>query len=242
MLPVLQRIHSFITQKNKKEETLRAYTSILKENFNYFNELSEEQKNRFVDRVYRYKRSKNFHLVEQEENPAIEVMISAAAVQLTFGMEDYKMNFFDDIYVTKDAYTYGLSNVPWAGHVNSRGIYISWNHFTQGYKYRNDRYNVGLHEMAHALEYEFQYGDSASDEVLRQKFESVMRQVEGVLFHEGWRPANLFTAEGLQNRHECWAESIELFFENPWELKQHYPDVYEGIMQLLNQNPLKSSS
>jgi Mlc titration factor MtfA (ptsG expression regulator) len=63
-----------------------------------------------------------------------------------------------------------------------------------------------------------------------------------VLFHEGWRPANLFTAEGLQNRHECWAESIELFFENPWELKQHYPDVYEGIMQLLNQNPLKSSS
>jgi hypothetical protein len=66
MLPVLQRIHSFITQKNKKEETLRAYTSILKENFNYFNELSEEQKNRFVDRVYRYKRSKYFHLVEQE--------------------------------------------------------------------------------------------------------------------------------------------------------------------------------
>src|ERR1043165_3444603 len=118
MLPVLQRIHSFITQKNKKEETLRAYTALLKENFQYFNELSEAEKSRFLERVYKYVRSKNFHLVEQEDNPLIEVMISAAAVQLTFGMEDYKMNFFSDIYVTKDAYTYGLSNVPWAGHVN----------------------------------------------------------------------------------------------------------------------------
>jgi MtfA peptidase len=236
-MTVIGKIRSYIIKK--REATFRGYSSILEKNFQYFVDLPSADKTKFLHRLHKYRKSKNFHLINQEENLEIEVMISAAAIQLTFGMKEYKMSFFDDIFVTRDAYTYGFSNVPWAGHVNSRGIHISWNHFTQGYKYRNDKYNVGLHEMAHALEYEFQYGDFASDEALKQAFESVMRQVEGVLFHEGWRPANLYTAEALQNRHECWAESIELFFENPSELEDHYPDLYEGIKRLLNQDPVR---
>ena len=237
---ILNRIYSLITKgsKRKKEALFANYLSILTEHFQYFNDLSVTEKNRFLHRVHKFRKSKNFHLVNQDDNIAIEVMISAAAVQVTFGLATYTMDFFDDIFVMRDAYTYGFSNVPWAGHVNHRGIHISWNHFMQGYKYKNDRYNVGLHEMAHAMEYEFHYGNYANEETLRPTYDSVMRIVEGVLFHEEWKAVNIFTEEGLKNKHECWAESVELFFENPGELKIYYPDLYNGIKKLLNQDPV----
>lgn len=238
-LPLIRQIKTFI--KNRKEKTFQEYSSILQNNFQYFIDLSETDKQKFLDRIHKYKKSKNFKLVQLEKDPSIPVLISAAAIQLTFGMKEYTMSYFDNIYITKDAYTYGFSNVAWAGHVNRRGIHISWNHFKQGYKHKNDRYNLGLHEMAHALEYEFHYGSYSNDEELVAQFARVMRQIDGVLFHEGWRPANLYTAEGLQNRHECWAESIELFFENPSELHQHYSDLFNGIKHRLNQDPLKNS-
>src|SRR5687767_3228213 len=102
-MKVLRRIRSFITRKKRK--ALSAYASILTEHFQYFNELTENDKTRFLQRVHKYRRSKNFHYIGHEENVTAEVLISAAAVQLTFGLIDYKMSYFEDIFVMKDAYT-----------------------------------------------------------------------------------------------------------------------------------------
>lgn len=239
-MSLINQIQTFL--KQRKQKTFEAYTAILIDNFPYFNTLSTTDQSKFLNRVHNYRKSKTFTLVGLEDNPAIEVLISAAAVQLTFGMNEYRMTFFKKIYVTKDAYTYGESTVPWAGHVNRNGIHISWNHFMHGYQYNNDKYNVGLHEMAHALEYEFQYGSYSNDEHLVLTFQGVMRQIDGVFFHEGWKPAKVFTEEGLQNKHEAWAESIELFFENPAELNRYYPDLFDGIKRLINQDPFKLGS
>lgn len=236
-MSLIQQIQTFI--KQRKQKTFAAYTTILTNNFPYFNSLSTSDQTKFLNRIHQYRKSKTFTLIGIENTPAIEVLISAAAVQLTFGMNEYRMTFFNKIYVTKGAYTYGESNVPWAGHVNRKGIHISWNHFMHGYKYNNDKYNVGLHEMAHALEYEFEYGSYSNNGQLVSLFQGVMRQIDGVLFHEGWKPAKLYTDEGLQNRHEAWAESIELFFEDPAELRQHYEDLFNSIKRLLNQDPVK---
>ena len=97
------------------------------------------------------------------EKEDVTVLVSAAAVQLSFGLPEYSFGFFDDIYIIKSAYTYGSSTTPWAGHVNERGIHVAWDHVLQGYASDSDGYNVGLHEMAHALEYEFAYGDFKYD-------------------------------------------------------------------------------
>ena len=40
------------------------------------------------------------------------------------------------------------------------------------------------------------------------------------------------------NYQECWAECAELFFENPRELNQEYPELYNTIKIILNQDPL----
>ncbi len=74
----------------------------------------------------------------------------------------------------------------------------------------------------------------------RKLFDKVMNKVEDVIIHERLQRSNIFTEEGIINRHECWAESIELFFENPAELNGYYPDLYNLIKSLLNQDTLQS--
>lgn len=227
-------------RKQKRTATLQFYADILDKNFPYYTTLNVADQEIFLKRLFKFRKAKNFHFPSMERDIKMEVLVSASAIQITFGLQNYMMEYFDDITIMRGEYFYGLNNVAWAGHVNHRGIHISWDHFMKGYKYRDDRYNLGLHEMAHALEYEFTYGRYSEDETLKGVYESVMRKVEGVRFHEEWQTSTLYTQEGLSNKHECWAESVELFFENPAELNKQYPELFYGIRMLLNQDPLAS--
>ena len=58
------------------------------------------------------------------------------------------------------------------------------------------------------------------------------------LLHEQQPGNDLYTDYGLKNSQEFWAESVELFFEKPERLKRCYPNLYNAIMQLLNQDPV----
>ncbi|MEJ0105339.1 MAG: hypothetical protein WDO19_23500 [Bacteroidota bacterium] len=60
------------------------------------------------------------------------VLISAAAVQLTYGLRNYLLPFFKDIYITADAYSTKAANDLYIGHVSPDGIYLSWKHFLKG--------------------------------------------------------------------------------------------------------------
>jgi MtfA peptidase len=227
----------FKSRDRRREHLMSVYSRILNTHFSYFIKLNEEEKKIFLYRIYRFIKSKDFRYIGLEENMEIEVLISASAVQLSFGLEKYKMGFFEDIYIMKDAYTYGSNQQPWAGHVNLKGIHISWHHFQHGYAIANDKYNGGLHEMAHALEYELAMGDYVDNELMQEHFKIVLAEIDKVILYEQLNRSSIFTDQGITNRHECWAESIEVFFENPMELKKHYSRLFDSIKIFLNQEP-----
>jgi Mlc titration factor MtfA (ptsG expression regulator) len=220
------------------QKELEWYSELISKYFEYFNELSVPQKQRFLRRVHSFKHKKEFHYIGLEASPQVPVLICAAAVQLTFGLRKYKMSFFRHIYIMADEYTYGLSSQPWIGHVNRKGIFISWKHFLHGYSVNSDRHNVGLHEMAHALVYANFLGGFSAEQHFVDYFEKYQTKTNGLMREEKWRICNLFSEQAINNFQECWAECAELFFENPSELNQHYPELYDAIKVILNQDPL----
>lgn len=224
--------------RKKREATIELYSLMLHNHFPFFKRLNDEARHEFALRVFDFRRSKNFHFLEMEAAEEIEVLVSAAAVQLTFGLPEYNYGFFEDIYVIRGAYTYGVSTTPWAGHVNHQGIYVAWDHVLKGYVTENDGYNVGLHEMAHAFEYEMVFGDYAHDHIRKYNFGMVTGAMRQQVIEQPLHPGGIYSAQGITNIHECWAESVEFFFEKPARLKEFYPEVYDAIMQLLNQNPV----
>ena len=109
------------TEKDLHEELLK-YQDVISKQFVYFTELTTLEKERFLERVYHFRKSKKFHYTGLDTNPEIEILISACAVQITFGLRKYRMPFFTDIFVMADQYHFGFNQQDWVGHVNRTGI------------------------------------------------------------------------------------------------------------------------
>ena len=226
-----------VTEKELHDELMK-YQDIITRQFVYYTELSQVEKERFLERVYHFRKSKKFHYTGLDPNLEIEILVSACAVQITFGLRKYRMSFFGEIFVVADQYHLGINQQDWVGHVNRIGIYLSWKHFLYGYSTNNDRYNVGLHEMAHALEYVNFLGFFSGTPTFKENFMLYKRQAELTFSEDQNANMNLFSEQGRSNYHEAWAEGVELFFENPAELNEFYPELYGLIKNLLNQDPL----
>src|SRR5690349_12817678 len=86
------------------DAVFQKYSMVIGSLFSYFNDLPEESKRKFVKRVCQFQGSKKFHYIGLENNEDIAILVSASAIQITFGLNNYMMSYFKDIYVLADAY------------------------------------------------------------------------------------------------------------------------------------------
>jgi Mlc titration factor MtfA (ptsG expression regulator) len=167
------------------------------------------------------------------------VLISGAAIQLTFGLKNYMLDYFNIIHVMRKEYVLNIDNETYDGHVSKEGIHISWNHFMEGYEDYADSVNVGLHEMAHALQFDAYLGfENEHDRNFKERLNDFSEEGRPV-FRAMRAGYNLFFDDyAMTNFDEFWAVSVENFFENPAAFKTKLPKLYQEISELLNQDPL----
>ena len=217
-------------------ETEQDYAGIIGQYIPYFNLLDDGQKKRFINRTWHFRNAKNFHFTGITEQKEMSILISAAAVQLTFGLSKYKLSYFKDIYVLPDAYEMDSSRLLVIGHVSKKGIHISWKYFLQGYADSSDSVNVAIHEMAHALEYNsfIDHLDTCPEFI--NDFVKFPRVFGPSLAHVIVQKRSYLRTYAYTNLQEFWAVSVEAFFENPSALKENMPDLYRSISEILNQD------
>ncbi|HEV8287342.1 MAG TPA: zinc-dependent peptidase [Chitinophagaceae bacterium] len=214
------------------------YSSIISQYISYFNELPDTGKKRFLERTAHFRSLKQFNYIGMEEKKEIPILISAAAIQITYGLEKYELPFFRNIYVTPDAYQKTGEREIFIGHVSPDGIYISWKYFLQGYLDKTDNVNVAIHELAHALEHESFIDDTTVDKDFKTDF-AKFSSVSGPVFASVIvQRRSYLRSYAFTNVQEFWAVSVEAFFENPAGLKQNMPELYGILCDVLNQDPL----
>jgi Mlc titration factor MtfA (ptsG expression regulator) len=217
----------------------QTYDVLLQQYSPYYRNLDASLKDRFMKRTLEFMTIKKFEFVDLMEEDHMPLLISAAAVQLTFGLQNYLMDHFDTIYVMKQDYRYGLYNVPFQGHVNDDGIYLSWNNFLRAYTNYNDGDNVGLHEMAHALAYVNFTANNGVDEGFKSRFYK-FSAVGRTVFRRLQNGETTFLGSyAATNYQEFWAVCVENFFERPETFRMQMPDLYFAMCNLLNQDMLK---
>lgn len=219
-------------------ETANKYSAIILRVLPYFGKLSDANKERFLKRVYNFKSRKSFHFHGLSPSEEVEILVSAAAVQVSFGLRNYRFSFLREIYILSDAYQTINAREMFIGHVSPTGIYISWKHFVQGFANYADGVNVALHEMAHALLHENFIQETGIDWDFRQDFDKLPSifgplMTQAIVDRRSYLRGYAFT-----NFHEFWAVSVENFFENPQGLKDNLPQLYGILCDTLNQDPL----
>jgi len=212
--------------------------NLLKQKNSYFRNLSPDAQEVFVDRLFKFMADKKFigreGLVITDE---IKVLISAAAIQLTFGLKDYMISHLYAINVFPRIFFSKYLNANLKGLNTQSGVLsLSWNDFKEGFAVEDDKINLGLHELAHAL-----YIDLDEEGNYDEHFSAYFEKWEDVAMKDYLelkeKKTTFLRGYGGTNMHEFFAVCVEHFFEAPKEFKKQLPHLYNYLMLMLNQDP-----
>jgi Mlc titration factor MtfA (ptsG expression regulator) len=229
-------------QRNKIDQLLQTrqvdYDNILSRYNPYYKSLSSGGRDRFLKRVLLFVQSKRFEYIDMDAQESMPLLIGAAAVQLTYGLDHFLLDYFGTIYVVRNKYTYGPTATPYEGHVSQDGIYLSWADFTREYADYGDGQNVGLHEMAHALTYVNFTAHEGRDPTFHDAFVNFSAVARPVFERMKAGETNILNSYAATNYQEFWAVCIETFFERSADFSTSLPKLYTALCTLLNQDPL----
>lgn len=213
-------------------------SNLLETHFPYYRKLAtQKERNRFVRRVICFSRLKEFRFQDMEKSKDVCDLVSAAAIQLTFGLRNFRLPYFDTLHIINGEYRHFAYATPFQGHVSNGQIYLSWPHVKYGYEQKNDSYNVGLHEMAHALAWQNYYTEDNHDPHFRRHFPEFSAVGRPLFQRMQNGEQNLLGNYAATNYDEFWATSVEVFFEQPVQMQKELPEFYKALCRLLKQNP-----
>lgn len=217
-------------------------TAILTKRFPYYNHLAQNEKLVFVERLQKFIANKIFKIHGEKGYKEMPVLVSAAAIQLTFGLKKYLLPHFKFINIHPQEFLRVRPILCFLeGNVSGHSINLSWKHFLEGYGNPNDGQNVGLHEMAHALYYQTFEVEKNIDKGFRNFYNHFHMDGNKAFHTEKTVAGGLYSEYAEKNFQEFWAESVEIFFEKPVDMYSYYPQLYETMKQLLRQDTLNSN-
>ena len=234
--PVISGKEIIFSGSNTKITAQEIHTTLLKHH-SYYGNLAIEGKKKFIRRVQNFMYIKTFIIKDDEVYKSMPILSSAAAVQLTFGLKDYLLPYYNIIRIFPGEYFADHSFRVLAGNVKGRTISIAWNHFLDGYANVNDGSNVGLHEMSHALYCQKLIVEKNYAKDFCRKYDELHNECKEAYKIEIDGGRNFYSAYADTDLQEFWAESVELFFEKPEDMQSHYPTVFDAMRLLLNQDP-----
>lgn len=215
--------------------------SVLTRYLPYFVSLDPDARKKFIGRLDRFIDDKTFRIHDKSGFREMPILISASAVQLSFGLDNYLLPNFKTINIYPEEFVAALPTIHFLeGNVTGHSINISWKYFLRGFQLPEDGENVGLHEMAHAYYYQSFGPCDAKDEKFILAFDK-FNICGKVVFQQICKsPDGIYSDYAERNFQEFWAKSAELFFEKPMELRNIYPELYQSICGILKQDPVRN--
>ena len=212
---------------------------VLNKYFPYYALLDANGKEKFVYRLQQFMACKTFVIYSPEPYREMPILVSASAIQLTFGLQQYMLPWFEYICIHPQEYIAIDPLRVLAGNVQGKSITVSWKHFFEETLAHTSGENVGLHEMAHALHLQKTYYFDRKGARFREAFYYFDHIDDALRKKEKTFDDRLFSDHALRNTDEFWAKSVELFFEKPTALYTRYHEVYTTLCLLLNQDPMQ---
>lgn len=214
---------------------------ILMQEFPFYFDLPNLQKEEFRNRVLRFLLDKSFYGAQGFKIEfKHKVLVSAAAIQLTFGLNRFSYPLFNTIILYEDVYNSPVTGMLHKGEANpSEGtITLSWKYFIHGFSTKEDKLNLGLHEMAHALL--ACLVESIDEKMQIHEFlDTFIYNSEEEIIKLRNSKTHLFREYAGENIFEFFAVAVEYFYEDPDDFAKELPELYKCMCLTLNQDSLK---
>lgn len=214
--------------------------TVLNKHSPFFIKLSDLQKKKFTQRIIQFIAQKQFIIHDNSGFREMPILVSASAVQFSFGLSNFLLPSFSEIHIhPKEFLSVNHTIRIVSGNVSNNRIQISWKHFLDGFMHYSNGENVGLHEMAHAYQYQNFNTDFGNDLHFKNGYLTFKEFCTHLNFPNPAGYDTLFTEYGRSCEDELWAESIEIFFEKPFEFEMQFPELCQIITSTLNYQEIR---
>lgn len=213
------------------------YEAYLVRNEKYYRSLSPKMQRSYGSRIMKFMDDKVFETRDGLRlSWDMQLMIASAAVKITFGLRDYMLSRFHTIIVYPDEFYSKVARGMVKGETHGSGVIVfSWKDLKFGLDNSSDSLNLAYHEFAHALfiehlmaPHEDEFKEHYREWLLYVHNNSMLRKV-----HQ----KQIFRSYAATNEVEFFAVALENFFERPEHFKQELPDLYNHMVEILNQDP-----
>ncbi len=249
LLGICWLLFRYLTQKYRRRNELLRYPfpsewrTILTNDVTFYRQLEPEERTRFEHNIHIFLDEKRITGIKTEVDDRVKVLVAASAVIPIFGFKEWEYNNLGEVLIypgnfSKDFEQTGTGRTVLGmvgdGPMN-RIMILSKPALISGFTIEKDGKNVGIHEFVHLL-------DSSDGEfdgiptLLKRKY--IMPWL-GIIHKEikkikkGKSSINPY---GATNRVEFFAVASEYFFERPKEMQRRYPDLYEMLTQIFQQD------
>ena len=213
---------------------------ILQNEFSFYQNLSRREQVYFQYRVARFIK---LHKFEGRSglyiNDRKRVLISATAIMLTFGYRDYLLNSLERFLIYPGLFYSKFNKAQHKGEFNPsyKAVVLSWEDFVHGYSIENDNFNLGIHEIVHAMHFDFlKPGNNSISALLFTRYYDNLKKFlkTNTTYRQNLIKSKYLREYAFTNNFEFIAVLIESFFETPKELKSEFPEIYNYVKKMLN--------
>jgi len=214
---------------------------VLLDFYPYYGKLNTAERQRFEQRLGIIKIDKDFLPQEFPKMPDdVRHLMLASAVQVTFGLEEYLLPHWGVFAVYRQAFHSPQLQEFHTGEVHYEDgvILLAADPFIEGMKNPKSGYDIGLHYLALALQFE--------NKIERKDFLFLKNNDREQFLH------TMSRIRGRENRYETdyanipeaedFGLCVEHFFHAPHEFEQQLPDIFHALKKLLNQDPTNEAN
>ncbi|RFZ95708.1 peptidase [Mucilaginibacter conchicola] len=219
--------------------------ALLTQHIDYYNNLSDDDKAYFVDKVEQFLDAVRIEGVGLEVNDTDRLMVASSAVIPIFKFKDWTYrnvtnvllypDTFDKDYQFEGGDERNIMGMVGSGYMNGQMI-LSRAALQKGFSKNNGKQNTGIHEFVHLLD----KADGATDGI-----------PEGFLPHEYIKPWVQMMHQEISkiraghsdidpyaatNEAEFFAVVSEYFFEKPDQLQAKHPELYDLLSKTFGQD------
>jgi len=238
----------------KSQPFPKALREIIKFNVPYFYTMPTDLQLQLKQHVLVFMHEKEFYGFEGIIiNDEIKATIAVQACLLLLNQEENYYPKLKSIYVYPEAFITRHKRKDAAGvvHENRRvlsgeswelgKVVLSWKDTKHGASIIDDGRNVVIHEFAHQLDQETGVANGAPflRHENRQCWSQVLsKEYEKLLAQSATGERSLLDKYGATNPAEFFAVASEVFFEQPLDMKNIHPKLYQQLQGFYRVNPV----
>lgn len=226
-----------LTPSRKNIPLSLAEIDIISENLPAYNLLSIGQQKKFRKRVSRFRANKQFIFsVKGIDNKKIQLLLCATATLLTMGFRDYRITSVERILIYPSEYFSRITRQNHLGEFNPnlKLLVFSAEHILEGFEHATDNLNLGVHEFAHALIFNFKGKYSFSALKFNKGLLRIKKLLQDDSFLQKVDKTNYFRKYAQTNFQEFFAVTMENYVETPSDFIADFPELYSIITKMLN--------